>query len=107
MQCSKCRADNSTDSLFCGTCGGRLEIACGKCAAANPPSNKFCRKCGEGLEAVSGTKERSSLESSESSAPTDGGRKTLTPLFADIQGSMELTEDLDPEEARSIIDTAL
>jgi class 3 adenylate cyclase len=28
-------------------------------------------------------------------------------LFADIKGSMELTEDLDPEEARVIIDPAL
>jgi class 3 adenylate cyclase len=28
-------------------------------------------------------------------------------LFADIKGSMELIEDLDPEEARAIIDPAL
>src|SRR6202043_1661174 len=28
-------------------------------------------------------------------------------LFADIKGSMELMEDLDPEEARSVIDPAL
>ena len=31
----------------------------------------------------------------------DGERKTVTALFADIKGSMELIEDLDPEEARS------
>jgi class 3 adenylate cyclase len=36
-----------------------------------------------------------------------GERKTVTALFADIKGSMELMEDLDPEEARSIIDPAL
>ncbi len=30
----------------------------------------------------------------------DGERKTVTALFADIKGSMELIEDLDPEEAR-------
>ena len=28
-------------------------------------------------------------------------------LFADIRGSMDLIEDLDPEEARAIIDPAL
>ena len=28
-------------------------------------------------------------------------------MFADIKGSMELIEDLDPEEARSIVDPAL
>jgi class 3 adenylate cyclase/predicted ATPase len=31
----------------------------------------------------------------------------LTALFADIQGSMELMEDLDPEEARRLVDPAL
>jgi len=31
----------------------------------------------------------------------------VTALFADIKGSMELMEDLDPEEARAIVDPAL
>ncbi len=31
----------------------------------------------------------------------------MTALFADIKGSTELMEDLDPEEARAIIDPAL
>jgi class 3 adenylate cyclase/predicted ATPase len=38
---------------------------------------------------------------------TDGERKTITALFADIKGSMALMEDLDPEEARAIVDPAL
>ncbi len=37
----------------------------------------------------------------------DGERKTVTALFADIKGSTELMEDLDPENARAIIDPAL
>ena len=37
----------------------------------------------------------------------DGERKTVTALFADIKRSMELMEDLDPEEARAIVDPAL
>jgi predicted ATPase/class 3 adenylate cyclase len=37
----------------------------------------------------------------------EGERKTVTALFADIKGSMELMEDLDPEEARKIVDPAL
>ena len=38
----------------------------------------------------------------ESSSPeaADGERKTVTALFADIKGWMDLMEDLDPEEAR-------
>src|SRR5207237_2214507 len=37
----------------------------------------------------------------------DGERKTVTALFADIRGSTELMRDLDPEEARAIIDPVL
>jgi class 3 adenylate cyclase len=37
----------------------------------------------------------------------EGERKTVTALFADIKGSTELMADLDPEEARTIIDPAL
>ncbi len=43
----------------------------------------------------------------EARGAVDGERKTITALFADIKGSMELIENLDPEEARSIIDPAL
>ena len=38
---------------------------------------------------------------------SEGERKTVTALFADIKGSMDLMEDLDPEEARAIVDPAL
>ncbi len=37
----------------------------------------------------------------------EGERKTVTALFADIKGSTALEQDLDPEEARRIIDPAL
>jgi class 3 adenylate cyclase/predicted ATPase len=43
----------------------------------------------------------------EARGSTDGERKTITALFADIKGSMSLIEDLDPEEARAIVDPAL
>jgi class 3 adenylate cyclase len=43
----------------------------------------------------------------EEATPTNGERKTVTALFADIKSSMELIEDLDPEEARAIVDPAL
>ena len=46
------------------------------------------------------------MEQAEASA-LDGERKTVTALLADIKGSLELIEDLDPEEARAIIDPAL
>src|SRR5216683_790700 len=47
------------------------------------------------------------IVSEASSASLDGERKTVTALFADIKGSMDLMEDLDPEEARAIVDPAI
>src|SRR5262245_39119935 len=43
----------------------------------------------------------------EARGVTEGERKTITALFADIKGSTALIEDLDPEEARALIDPAL
>jgi len=43
----------------------------------------------------------------EARGAPDGERKTITALFADIKGSPALIEDLDPEDARRIIDPAL
>ena len=37
----------------------------------------------------------------------EGERKQVTVLFADLKGSMELILDLDPEEARRLLDPAL
>jgi class 3 adenylate cyclase/predicted ATPase len=43
----------------------------------------------------------------EARGESEGERKTITALFADLKGSTALIEGLDPEEARAIIDPAL
>src|SRR5216117_375797 len=43
----------------------------------------------------------------ETRGVTEGERKTITALFADLKGSTALIERLDPEAARTLIDTAL
>jgi predicted ATPase/class 3 adenylate cyclase len=47
------------------------------------------------------------IEADNRAAGLDGERKTVTAFFADIRGSTELMENLDPEEARTLIDPAL
>jgi len=42
-----------------------------------------------------------------SRAALEGERKQVTVLFADLKGSTELIEGLDPEEARKLLDPAL
>src|SRR5207245_8983424 len=48
-----------------------------------------------------------SLSAASGAELPEGERKTVTALFADLKGSTELMEDLDPEEARAIVDPAL
>ena len=115
MGCTKCGADNREGRRFCAQCGAPMAAKCARCGASNEPGEKFCGDCGSALTVSSspslstvtpGAAIRVAPESSSQEA-IDGERKTVTALFADIKGSTELEQDLDPEEARAIIDPAL
>src|SRR6266851_4775616 len=111
MLCSSCKTENAADAAFCEQCGAKLELLCPACRTAVNPGARFCKKCGTALgEAAPARKSAAApVVVAETSAPEtlDGERKTVTALFADIKGSTELMEDLDPEEARASIDPAL
>ena len=113
MKCAKCGADNREGAKFCNECAAPLEASCPKCGSRNKPGAKFCDECGTSLGAFAAASPNKPNESSirliDSAVPEnlDGERKTVTALFADIKGSTELMEDLDPEQARAIIDPAL
>jgi len=120
MRCPNCNADNQSAAKFCIECGTAFPIPCAKCGFKNPPSAKFCQECGSSIKpgAAPSQVRRQTLIGREitiadhalplvSNELSDGERKTVTALFADIRGSTELMEDLDPEEARAIIDPAL
>ena len=119
MRCAKCQTENLADSLFCEECSAPLEAACPACGTGNRPAAKFCRKCRASL-GVSGVGARVSSQTPDTQHPTpdprsytpkhladkilqsksalEGERKQVTVLFADVKGSMELAEQLDPEE---------
>ena len=115
MQCSRCRHENSDGAKFCGECGTRLELACPACATLNPPANKFCQQCGGTMAAADvrfaspDTYTPSHLARKILTARTSlaGERKTVTVLFADLKGSLELLVDRDPEDARALLDAVI
>ena len=113
MRCAKCGTDNRDSAKFCDKCGARLAAKCPACGVENRPDAKFCDSCGANLgaaEADSITKSndaRIRIGDEPTGENLEGERKTVTMLFADIKGSMDLIEDLDPEEARAIVDPAL
>src|SRR5260370_17861539 len=120
MRCTKCGTESTTGRKFCAACGSPLSRRCPKCGAENTPSSAFCEDCGTALAGNAASAATSSSQAAstapqirvtpeqpDASTTLEGERKTVTALFADIKGSMELMEDLDPEQARAIVDPAL
>src|SRR5215472_12502841 len=117
MNCPAWGNENPDGAKFCNQCARSLPWGCLKCGSSNPAGSRFCNECAAPLTAGSlplSTRTNEQIRSdihisSEQmdSSTLDGERKVVTALFADIKGSTELMEDLDPEEARAIIDPAL
>src|SRR6202166_680635 len=105
MRCSKCAFENPEGMKFCGQCTNPLALICPKCRFENPPGFKFCGQCTAPLSAAA-PPIRMGGGAADAEA-VDGERKTVTALFANIKGSTELMRDLDPEEARAIVDPVL
>ena len=119
MRCATCNCENDPNDSFCGECGAPLIRYCGNCDAELKPGKNFCTKCGTAVAPTKSTDEsqsfparavadytprhlvdriRAEQQAMESRGATDGERKTITALFADLKGSTALIEGLDPEE---------
>jgi class 3 adenylate cyclase len=118
MRCPKCGIDGLPGKRFCAECGNPFPIRCPQCGAESSASAKFCADCGgaltssakqntDGSAIISSDGIRIRAEQAGTTPAVEGERKTVTALFADIKGSTELMRDLDPEEARAIIDPTL
>ena len=135
MQCTKCGTTNPGGAKFCEECGARLMLSCLGCGTSVPAGKKFCSECGTALTAQP-LISQSQVPSPKSQVPLsrlrtldsgpifytpphlanrilsgkaalEGERKIVTVLFADIKGSMDIMERLDPEEAKQLIDPCL
>jgi len=121
MRCSKCGSENPAGAKFCDGCAAPLALQCPSCGTSNRAAAKFCIECAAVLGAVpvaprsTGSTQPARPEEHtialgaplEPANLPEGERKTVTALFADIKGSTELMRDLDPEEARAIVDPVL
>ena len=119
LACRACSTENPPQSKFCNECGAAL--------AGQVPSPKPVLPAPvpqAQVSIVEGSRTQSQeiqphalspisytpphlVERIRAAAFTDGERKTITALFADLKGSTALIEGLDPEEARAILDPAL
>ena len=104
MRCPSCHHDNRPDRRFCTQCGTRLATGCPSCGAPIEVGEKFCGGCGAALTIGGQTTPPSPVRAPilsekirQAKATIEGERKQVTVLFADVKGSMELAEHLDPE----------
>ncbi len=118
MTCSTCQTDNADDSRFCEACGSALEQRCAHCGKHNRPSARFCRACGSELrQAAPAEAPRQAAAPAAAYTPQhlvdkilhsrsalEGERKQVTVFFADVKGSMDLSEQVDAEEWHRIMD---
>jgi hypothetical protein len=125
---ASCGAANPTTNKFCGECGLALVLPCPACGERNPPTNRFCGECGSRLKAEAEARPSPPVEPAATPAPLapaaytpqhladriltsraelEGERKQVTVLFADVVGSTELVRDLDPEDARALLEPAV
>ncbi len=112
--CPSCGHGNRGDRRFCTECGARLGRSCPACGTPADSGEKFCGSCGAALGAGAAPgRERSPAVHTprhlaekilSSRAALEGERKQVTVLFADVKGSMELAERVDPEEWHGIMD---
>ena len=117
MNCDACGGENPPGNRFCGACGAPLARHCAACQHANPPDHRFCGGCGASLDVAPRTSPTAAGDRSapgrdprvptpkhladkilQAKSALEGERKQVTVLFADVKGSMDLAEQLDPEE---------
>ena len=116
MRCTACQHDNDPGTKFCEECGNKLARVCLACGVELKPTSKFCPECGAAIAVgVTATKlpvrnvadytpKHLADKILQSKSALEGERKQVTVLFADIQGSMELAGQLDPEEWHRILE---
>ena len=122
MNCPACQHENRGSARFCEGCGQRLEASCSSCGTELRAGAKFCDECGAATSATPRGRDEFSPSAPSERSPSDytpkhladkilqsksaleGERKQVTVMFADVKGSMELAEQLDPEDWHRILE---
>ncbi len=100
--CPSCQNKNPFEAKFCANCGTRLLLTCTHCGTENNTEARFCHQCGNKLiERQADIKNDERKDSGKGNKEAE--RRQLTILFCDLVGSTPLSEQLDPEDYRSVI----
>lgn len=98
MLCYNCGYIIPSEELKeCPLCGMKFIIKCSACKHLNPKLARYCFNCGNKIET---TGMKSSVQNFDVFRES---RKNVAVMFADISGFTALSEKIDPEQVREII----
>jgi class 3 adenylate cyclase/tetratricopeptide (TPR) repeat protein len=112
LNCPRCERECTESQAFCGGCGVPLRWVCSSCAHPNPAEHEYCTECGASLgNLLRGRRSHSVYTPAHltdriltTRSAVEGERKDVTVLFADVNGSLELSGGVDAEEWHRILD---
>ncbi len=115
--CAQCGAQLPPNAKFCNKCGASVagpsssNVAAGFKPASGTVEPGAAKHAGLRPAATSASRSPSAYTPKhladkilQSKSALEGERKQVTVLFADVKGSMELAEQLDPEQWHTILD---
>src|SRR4051812_20487980 len=100
--CESCGTENPASARFCMSCGTQLERRCASCGAIAPPQARFCMECGSAL-----ADSPAPAPAAQPAASPPEERRQVTVLFADLSGYTAVSEHMDPERVKALVDSAL
>jgi len=125
VRCAKCQHENRKGAKFCDECGVRLQLTCPNCGLELRHQARFCDECGARIDEAVPTStaaiprladvharlQRNMPESlaaqMQTAADTEGENRIISILFADVSGSVAVTENMSPEDAADLISDCL
>jgi hypothetical protein len=104
MKCKSCGGAARDGQRFCEACGAALDKTCQGCGALAPFAARFCGACGSTFPVESPPAAHVATRGESSPLnPSEGERRQLTVLFADVVGATTLSGRLDPEALRALL----
>src|SRR6185437_4817286 len=103
ITCGECGTENPAGASFCMACGKPLSRACPACGTVAPAGAKFCGACGSALDSA----EAPAVAAPATELTDTEQRRTVTVLFADISGYTAISERLDHETVKALVERCL
>src|SRR5262249_43865455 len=111
MRCPSCGFENPEGAKFCEECGAPFGRFCPSVGQPGRPPAKFCPECGTALKTegkaapAKSRKRKGTINVRKAIRPTspEAERRQLTVMFCDLVGSTPLSQHLDPEELREVV----